>query len=118
MAYQAGDIAIAPFSYTDLTEGKFRPVQLIAALSNYEGDWLASMITSQIHQFTEGIDVKISSGDSDFAQTSLKTTSIIRVNRLMVISEEVMTGRIGSISKERHSQIISNLIGWLSKQKL
>ena len=115
MPYKPGDIVIAPFSYTDLTEGKNRPVQLIAQLPSYDGDWLACMITSQVHQFTEGIDIKISDSDSDFADTALKASSVFRVTRLMVISEDIMIGRIGNISEQRLAKIIENLIGWLSR---
>ncbi len=73
------------------------------------------MITSQIHQYNEGIDIAISEDDLDFKQTSLKASSIIRITRLMVISEDVMIGKIGSISKERFEKIISNITSWLSK---
>ncbi len=117
MSYKPGDIVIAPFSYTDLTQGKNRPVQLIASVPNYKSDWLACMITSQSSQFTEGVDIAISSDDPDFINSSLKVRSIFRVTRLMVITEEVIIGRIGNISKERLEKIVSNLIEWLSKQK-
>ncbi len=46
MAYSPGDIVIAPFTHTDLTEGKNRPVLLLARLPHYEGDWLGCLITS------------------------------------------------------------------------
>ena len=117
MNYLPGDIVIAPFSYTDLTQGKNRPVLLISPLPNYEGDWLCCMITSQMHQFTEGIDVKIIPDDLDFGSTSLKTQSVFRVTRLMVISEDILTGKIGNISKTRFENIVGNLIHWLSEKK-
>ena|ERR1017187_4277347 len=123
MAYRPGDIAIAPFthrndrSYTDLTEGKNRPVLLLGRLPNYEADWLGCMITSQLHHFTEGIDVTIPESDSDFKDSSLKTSSLIRVTRLMVIAEDQMTGRIGAVSIERFERVISNLVSWLGQQR-
>src|SRR2546425_7873197 len=100
MAHKAGDIVIAPFTHTDLTEGKNRPVLLLARLPNFEGDWLGCMITSQLHHFSESIDVTISESDPDFNASSLKTSSLIRVTRLMVIAEDQMTGGIGAVSKE------------------
>jgi mRNA interferase MazF len=118
MGYSSGDIAIAPFTHTDLREGKNRPVLLLARLPNYASDWLGCMITSQTHHYTEGIDVTLSESDSDFKTTSLKTSSIIRVTRLMVISEDQMTGSIGSVSKKRYKQVISNLMKWLSEQSI
>ena len=75
------------------------------------------MITSQFSQLTAGVDIAISPTDSDFHESSSKTTSVFRVTRLMVITEDVILGRIGSISKERLSKIIGNLIEWLSVQK-
>ncbi len=116
MAYRPGVIAIAPFSHTDLTEGKNRPILLLARLPNYDGDWLGCMITSQLHHFTEGIDVVISESDPDFRSSSLKTSSLIRVTRLMVIAEDQITGSIGTVSNERFDRVISNLTGWLSAQ--
>jgi mRNA interferase MazF len=117
MAYRPGDIAIAPFTHTDLTEGKNRPVLLLARLPNFDGDWLGCMITSQLHHYTEGIEVTISESDPDFNASSLKTSSLIRVTRLMVIAENQMTGGIGAISNERFEQVISNLVRWLGQQK-
>ncbi|HET6400465.1 MAG TPA: type II toxin-antitoxin system PemK/MazF family toxin [Candidatus Kapabacteria bacterium] len=117
MAYRPGDVAIAPFTHTDLTEGKNRPVLLLGKLPNYDSDWLGCMITSQLHHFTEGVDTIISNSDSDFKSSSLKTSSLVRVTRLMVISEEQMTGSIGAVSKERYERVISNLVRWLSQQK-
>ncbi|HZK76268.1 MAG TPA: type II toxin-antitoxin system PemK/MazF family toxin [Candidatus Kapabacteria bacterium] len=117
MAYKPGDVAIAPFTNTDLREGKNRPVLLLSRLPNYESDWLGCMITSQLHHFTEGVDVTISDSDSDFHATSLKTSSLIRVTRLMVIAEDQMTGSIGVVSKERYARVISNLVRWLSQKR-
>ena len=115
MGYKAGDVAIAPFTHTDLKEGKNRPVLLLGQLPNYESDWLGCMITSQLHHFTEGVDDLIEESDSDFKTSSLKTSSLIRVTRLMVISEDQMTGSIGSVSKERYERVLSNLVRWLSE---
>jgi hypothetical protein len=116
MAYKIGDVAIAPFTHTDLTEGKNRPVLLLAQLPNYDSDWLGCMITSQLHHYTEGVDVIISESDSDFKASSLKTLSLIRVTRLMVIAEDQMTGSIGAVSNERYERVISNLVRCLSHQ--
>jgi mRNA interferase MazF len=113
MRYQSGDVAIAPFTYTDLTEGKNRPILLLAPLPNYKGDWLASMVTSQLHHFVEGLDVLITADHSDFIDSGLKVASLIRVSRLMVINEDHAIGTIGRISSERADRVISNLIQWL-----
>jgi mRNA interferase MazF len=117
MAYRPGDIAIAPFTHTDLTEGKNRPVLLLSRLPSFDGDWLGCMITSQLHHFTEGIDVILSESDPDFKASALKTTSLIRITRLMVIAEDRMTGGIGAVSRECYELVISNLVRWLSEQR-
>lgn len=118
MSYGSGDIVIAPFSHTDLTQDKNRPVLLIAPLPNSYGDWLGCMITSQLHQFTEGIDVMISKDSPDFPETSLKTTSLIRVTRLMVITEDIVVGGIGNISPPQLNLVITNLASWLISNKI
>ena len=115
MKYDSGDIVIAPFSFSDLSEDKNRPVLLIAPLPNSYNDWLACMITSQIHQFIDGIDIIIGRDDSDFISSSLKTTSVIRVTRLTVISEDIIVGKIGEVSNDRLNNVVSNLTSWLTR---
>jgi len=50
---------------------------------------------------------------SDFEQSGLKVSSVIRVARLAVVSEEMLVGRIGEISEERLRRIQRTLADWI-----
>jgi mRNA interferase MazF len=108
-----GQIVLFKFPQTDLTIGKLRPALLIRKLSNGYDDWLSRMISTKIGQEVSGLDDTISPSDQDFKQTGLRSKSIIRVSRLAIVSEKIMIGKTGEISKERLERIKMNLANWI-----
>lgn len=58
---RAGQIALTPFPYTDLSGAKLRPVLLLRQASRRFDDWLVCMVSSQRKQT-----------DADFVATGLK----------------------------------------------
>ena len=99
-----GQVVLFRFPRTDLVEGKLRPALLISEAPGPYDDWLICMISSQLHQQIEGFDELIK-GDSDFQQSGLKKTSVMRISRLAVVEGEVLEGRIGRISPDRMQRI-------------
>ncbi len=109
----AGQIVLLKFPQTDLTIGKLRPVLLIKSLPNEYDDWLVSMISTKTGQEIVGLDEIISPSDLDFQQTGLKSESIVRVERLAIVSEKILLGKVGEISPERLRSIKQNLANWI-----
>jgi mRNA interferase MazF len=108
-----GDVVVVQFPFSDLTQAKMRPALLLGKLPGIHDDWLVCMISSQIRQQTTGFDDMIAIDDSDFAESGLKSPSIIRVGRLLVVEGELIPGSIGSISAERLRRIRDQLAAWL-----
>jgi len=75
------------------------------------------MISSQLYQQIEGFDELIEEGDSDFQQSGLKTTSVVRISRLAVVEGEILEGRIGKISSDRMQRIRVRLTEWIRGSK-
>jgi mRNA interferase MazF len=75
-----GQVVLFRFPRTDLVEGKLRPALLISEAPGPYDDWLICMISSQLHQQIEGFDELIEEGDSDFQQSGLKKTSVMRIS--------------------------------------
>ena len=71
------------------------------------------MISSRLHHQVLELDEIIRDTDADFAQTGLKTTSLIRVTRLAIVSEDILRGAIGTLSEERLKRIQSRLANWI-----
>lgn len=95
---QDGQIVLFPFPQTDLSTGKLRPALILRRLPGPHDDWLICLISSQLRHEVPGVDEILYDTDSDFADTGLKTTSVIRVTRLAVVSADTLQGTIGSLT--------------------
>ncbi len=109
----AGQIVLFKFPRTDLILGSLRPSLLIAPIPSSYDDWLVCMISTQIHQAIPNFDEIILKTDSDFAQTRLKSESVVRLSRLAVVSETIFVGKLGEISQTRLKNIKENLADWI-----
>lgn len=109
---KSGQLVLFRFPQTDLVAGKLRPALLLAPLPSGRNDWLVCMVSSQINQAVEGVDEVISS-DADFAHSGLKTSSVIRLTRLAVVSDSIFFGDIGEISGARLGDLKKRLAQWI-----
>lgn len=112
---QAGVIILCRFPQADLESGKLRPALLLGKLHGKYDDWLVCMISSQARQYIPDVDELIRSTHDDFVQSGLRNESIIRVERLAVVEEEILLGEIGSISQERLKRIKLRLVQWIEQ---
>ncbi len=71
------------------------------------------MISSQLSQQISEFDEVINEEDTDFKQSGLKTSSVIRISRLAVVNRNVLLGSIGNIGSERLNLIKNRLSDWL-----
>jgi mRNA interferase MazF len=110
---QEGQIVLFTFPQTNQAEGKMRPALVVRSLPGPHDDWLVCMISSQLRHEVPQVDEVIRETDSDFHQTGLKETSLIRVTRIAVISEDILHGTIGYLSKHRLDLIRSRLSDWV-----
>ena len=109
-----GQIVLVSFPRTDLAHGKRRPALLIKKAPGAYNDWITCMISSQLRHYVPGLDEIVNETDSDFPETGLKTTSVIRVGRLSTVKSESMMGAIGEIDAERLERIKSRLAKWIA----
>ena len=112
---QAGQIILFRFPQTDFEDGKLRPALLLGKLPGEYDDWLICMVSSQTRHFLEGLDEIIREEDSDFSESGLKVSSVIRVGRLAAVDGEILMGAIGQISPERLQRVKRNLAQWLTQ---
>lgn len=110
---QAGQIALMPFPFTDLSSAKRRPVLLLRQLDQRYDDWLVCMISSQCHQYHPQLDWLINQQDEAFAESGLKVSSVIRLSRIAVLDGQLLLGQLGSISDTRLSELRTRLSHWL-----
>lgn len=112
---QAGQIALMPFPYTDLTRSKKRPVLLLRKLDNSKDDWLVCMISSQLRQADPELDWVLLENDGEFYQSGLKVSSVFRLSRVTILDGGLLLGRLGSISDERLQTLRERLGAWIER---
>jgi len=71
------------------------------------------MLSTRLHQVVDGFDEILTADTNDYQRSGLKAASVIRLGRLAVVSEEMLLGRMGSISDERLDRIRERLAGWV-----
>jgi len=109
-----GDIVKAALNQVD-NKIKFRPVLLIKKMPPFD-DWLVCGITSQTRNRVVNFDLLISEEDSDFKNTGLLKTSLIRVGFLATIPENIIEGAIGEINENKYYELINNLLAHLKNK--
>jgi len=109
-----GDIVLIRFPQADLTAGKLRPALIVAIAPGRHADLLLALITSSSHQIVPKFDEVIERFESDYAQTGLKTRSVVRLARLISVESTVINARLGSVSKQRLTTIRKKLVDWLT----
>jgi len=112
---QAGQIALFRFPQTDLESGKLRPALVLARVPGEFDDWLICMISTQVRHFVAQFDDVIRADDSDFAESGLKQTSVIRPGRLAVVQGDILLGTVGAIAPERLQRIKTGLTAWIGQ---
>ena len=96
-----GDIVIAPFMYTDLSEWKIRPTLVVADVDM--GDWVLCEITSR-SQSRLG-DIRIT--QSDMQAGRLERDSWVRPNRLQTLKQTRFRRTVGRLSDSKTAEILA-----------
>lgn len=98
--YQASDIVLLPFPFSDLSASKKRPV-LILKTPNQQGDFLAIQITSQ-----PGFDNALVLQQQDFALGLLPKISFVRPDKLVTLNTSLIVQRMGKLSDSAFARIL------------
>jgi mRNA interferase MazF len=108
---QEGDIALAAIPQADAQQ-KIRPVVLLRRMPG-RGDFLVAGISTQLQEQISGFDQPLFVGDHDFAQTGLTQSSVVRLGFLGLVPRTRIAGTIGSLTPERHHQLLRRLSSYL-----
>jgi mRNA interferase MazF len=95
-----GDVVLTPIRQADGVI-KNRPALVLREMPA-DRDLPVCGISTQLHQEVKGFDDLILRSHSDFAESSLKSDSLIRLGFLALLPKKDIIGTIGSVSPERH----------------
>lgn len=109
-----GNIVLIRFPQADLQAGKLRPALIVAIAPGRHADLLLALISSRMHQAIPQFDEIVDPDDDDYANTGLKTRSVIRLGRLASVEASVVSARLGNVSTSRLRRVRRRLADWLS----
>ncbi len=92
--FAAGQVALLPFPFSDLSRNKLRPVVLLASASRE--DWIVCQITSNPF----GDSRSLSLAPSDFSVGTLKHISYVRPGKIFTAHESPIATVIGTLKPE------------------
>lgn len=101
MICDAGDVAVAPFPFSDLPVAKVRPALVIspAASNEREGETLLAMITTAAGGSRPG-DTRL----VDLTEAGLRSTCVVRL-KLFTLDNRLISRRIGQLSRQDRSVV-------------
>jgi len=99
-----GDVVVAPFPFSDLSDAKKRPALVVAALTG--DDVLLCQITSKT--ITDNYAVPIA--DTDFTSRGLHQPSNIRPNRLFTADGNIILYRAGVLTSRKVQEVVAKII--------
>jgi mRNA interferase MazF len=109
----SGTIVLCEFPFVDKGLIKLRPCMVVTSVPGEFDDFLTCMITTNMTRAVASVDELLTPDDSDFSQSGLKKSSVLRICRVAVINKSSMMGRLGNISPDRLSRVRSRLADWV-----
>ena len=91
-----GDVVLVPFPFTDLSQTKLRPAIVLHVQPDGE-DITLCFISSQNLDRVSRDELIVELSHPEFAQTGLKSTSKIRVSRIVTLERQLIKRKLGSL---------------------
>lgn len=109
MNFKRGEIVLARFPFSDKKSTKRRPAVVVSPGHSTDGDYLLAFITSRVSGDPCETEVLLPESDQHFKGTGLKTTSIVRADKIASINQSIITGAIGQLDVEILKELDSKL---------
>ena len=90
-------IVLVPFPFDDLSSKKVRPAICLTDKIKPYNHVVLAFITSQVSAHPELTDFVINVKDTDFVETGLRVSSMIRLHRLMTVSTSTIVRELGKL---------------------
>lgn len=104
-----GDIILVPFPFADLTGNKVRPAVIVSA-DPQGSELIVAFVTSVLtNRSPRGAEVELSQADPEFHATGLKADSLIRLDKLVTLSANIITRRLGRLGSTARAGVTAKL---------
>ena len=104
-----GTLVLTPFPFTDLSGRKVRPALVVSRSDRPGSDVVIAFITTYRGQALLATDMLIEDSHPRFAQTGLKRSSVIKLNKFVTVETSILLGELGELAEEWMRQIAEKL---------
>jgi mRNA interferase MazF len=108
--FAAGQVALLPFPFSDLSRNKLRPVVLLADASRE--DWIVCQITS--NPFGDNRSIPLN--PSDFSTGTLQYISYVRPGKVFTAHESLIASVVGALKPEVLTAIRNAVVAILQQR--
>ena len=102
-------IVLIAFPFDDLSGTKVRPAVCLTDFISQHNHIIFAFITSNISAATELTDLIIEDSNVDFEHTGLKVSSVLKLRRLLTISDNIIQKVIGILPESYHTEVDTKL---------
>jgi|JFJP01.1.fsa_nt_gi mRNA interferase MazF len=113
IALQKGDVVLALFPFTDLSQTKLRPA-IVLWVSATNQDITICFISSQDVNQVSIDEFILQPSDSEFMATGLKVVSKVRVTKIVTLERKLITRRLGNLENSYTIKLNQTMI-WAFK---
>lgn len=93
-----GTVVLTPFPFTDLSGQKVRPAVVVSRSDRPGSDVILAFITTYRGAPLLPSDLLIESTHADFHTTGLKTSAVIKLDKLATVEVAILLGELGEFS--------------------
>lgn len=109
MSLAKGDIVLVPFPFTDLSQTKLRPAVVLWVEPQGQDITLCFISSQNLERITLD-ELLLETSDPEFTQTGLKTTSKIKVTKIVTLERQLLQRRLGSLGTQQIQRLNQTLI--------
>ena len=96
MALNKGDVLLAQFPFTDLSQTKLRPA-IVLHTSIQKNEITICFISSQKVMQLSDTEFSVLDTDPEFSSTGLRTDSKVRVSRIVTLNYQLTSRKLGKL---------------------
>ena len=111
MSIARGAVVLVPFPFTDLTKQKPRPAVVLSTdrFNNESDDIILVALSSNTGRPLLGYEFVIQSSDTDFAETGLRVSSVVRCGKLVTMDQSLVLANLGKFNAARMNTTLSHV---------
>jgi mRNA interferase MazF len=102
-------IVLVRFPFDDLSSTKVRPTLCLTEPLGTRRYVLVAFISSQVPSLVEATDVVIDDQHAEFAQTGLHVTSVVSLQRVLSVPENLILRELGVLPQSLQEQVKAKL---------